>query len=39
MSIIWRFTKGMYMQTRCNRYFVMERRYSNNRRGRVNAWL
>jgi hypothetical protein len=32
ISIIWRFTRGMYLQMRCNRYFVMERRYSNDPR-------
>ncbi len=30
MSIIWKFTNLMYLQTKCNQYGVMERRYSNN---------
>jgi hypothetical protein len=34
MSTIWKFTSRTCLQTKCNQYFVMERRYSRDSDGK-----
>jgi len=34
MSTIWKFTSRTCLQTKCNQYFVMERRYSRESDGK-----